>query len=109
MDRIESQSSATEPGHQKSSRLNLAEDLKLVVGFCRTQPLATWNQPEKGPALILRLLKLCNRLRNREQGLALLQLSGIEAVFNDQLAKVIAKFVLKVTGNRELCFLIFPV
>ena len=99
MDRIESQSSATEPGHQKSSQLNLAEDLKLAIGFCRTQPLATWNQPEKGPELILRLLKFCNRLRNREQGLDLLQLSGIEAVFNHQFAKAIAKFVLKVTGN----------
>ena len=31
MDRIESQSSASEPGHQKSRQLNLAVDLKLVV------------------------------------------------------------------------------
>ena len=59
MDRIGSHSSATEPGQQKSSQLNLAEDLKLVVGFCRTQPIATWNQPEKRPELIHRLLRVC--------------------------------------------------
>jgi hypothetical protein len=41
MERIENQSLAIKPGHQKSRQLKTAEDLKLVVVFCQTQPLVT--------------------------------------------------------------------
>ena len=76
---------------------HLVQDLNLAVGFCQTQPLLTRNKEEE---VILILLKNSNR----EQGLALLNLGGIESLFNDQIAKAIAKFVLRVAGNFDHYF-----
>ena len=94
LSRISRQSSSAEIGLRR--KVNLDQDLPLAIGFCRTQPLMTWKN---NGDVILSLLKLCTRMRYQEQGFALLNLSGIEGIFNKEIIKAVAKFVHQLAGN----------
>ena len=94
LSRISRQSSSAEIGLRRKD--NLDQDLSLAIGFCRTQPLMTWKN---NGDVILSLLKLCTRMRYQEQGFALLNLSGIEGIFNKEIIKAVAKFVHQLAGN----------
>ena len=108
-----------------SNRQELIGDLGIVLSFCRTEPLKVWGDPTVKPGQrTYRLLRLCQFLRARDEGLELLDLLGTdfsldgeksldsiashsssnlsvyEGIRSEDVAEAIAEFQCLISGNK---------
>jgi hypothetical protein len=110
-----------------SNRQELIGDLGIVLSFCRTEPVKVWGDPTvKAGQRTYRLLRLCQFLRARDEGLEVLDLIGTdfsldgeknlhsiasnsppnfavyEGIRSEDVAEAIAEFQCLISGNQRI-------